>query len=67
MRKLTPQTIDKIKRAHAIVGNQQRYALRNMVKALSFHTWLNTPQDTERLNAAKIVLRHWSTVQKMGV
>ena len=43
--------------AKQIVGNQPRQALKNMVKALSLHTWLNTPKDDERLKAAKIVLR----------
>lgn len=62
MRKLKPETIQKIKKAHAIVGNQPRYAVRNMVKALSLHTWLNTVEENERLEAAKIVLRHWSIV-----
>lgn len=62
MRKLTPQTIQKIRRAHSIVGNQPRYALRNMVKALSMLPRLNTVEENERLAAAKIVLRHWSIV-----
>lgn len=31
-----------------IVGNQPRWALRNMVKALSLCTWLNTAEDEQR-------------------
>ena len=62
MRKLKPETIQKIRRAHSIVGNQPRYAVRNMVKALSMMPRLNTVEENERLEAAKIVLRHWSMV-----
>ena len=62
MRKLTPQTIQKIRKAHAIIGNQPRYAIRNMVKALSMMPRLNTVEENERLEAGKVVLRHWSIV-----
>ena len=62
MRKLTPRTIQKIRQASSIVGNQPRYAVRNMVKALSMMPRLNTVEENERLEAAKIVLRHWSMV-----
>ena len=30
--------------------------LKNMERALSLHPWLNTPAETERLTAARIVL-----------
>jgi len=43
-------------KAYAIVGNQPRFALRNMVKALSLHPLLNTEEDSERLKAAKFIL-----------
>jgi len=46
--------------AKKIVGNQPRYALRNMVKALSMSPWLNTAADTQRLEAAKILLANRS-------
>jgi len=62
MRKLKPKTMQKIRQAHAIVGNQPRYAIRNMVKALSMLPRLNTVEENERLAAAKILLRHWYIV-----
>jgi len=45
-----------LEQAKKIVGNQPRWALKNMVKALNMHSWLNTPEENERLQAAKIVL-----------
>lgn len=46
--------------ATQIVGRHQpRFALRNMVLALSLHPWLNTPEERLRLNAAKHILKHW--------
>ena len=44
--------------AEKIVGRQPTWALRNMVLALKMHTWLNTPEENERLKAARIVLRN---------
>lgn len=46
-----------IEQAKRIVGNQPAWALRNMVKALKMLPWLNTAEDIQRLQAAKIVLR----------
>ena len=43
--------------AWKIIGNQQSWAIRNMIKALSMHQWLNTPEDKRRLEAAKIALK----------
>ena len=43
--------------AWKIIGNQPKYAIKNMVKALSMLTWLNTDQDKLRLEAAKICLK----------
>lgn len=44
--------------AKKIVGNQPRWALQNMVKALQmFGGFLNTPEENLRLQAAKRVLR----------
>jgi hypothetical protein len=43
--------------AWKIVGNSPRYAIRNMVTALSMHQWLNTPADKRRLEAGKIALK----------
>ncbi len=43
--------------AWSIVGNQPKWAIRNMVKALSIFAGLNTKAENERLQAAKIALR----------
>lgn len=40
-----------------IVGNQPDWALKNMVKALGMHSALNTPEENERLAAAKRLLK----------
>ena len=47
-----------IEQARKIVGNQPDWAIKNMIKALSIHSWLNTSEDQERLLAAKIVLKY---------
>jgi hypothetical protein len=39
-----------------ITGNQPKWALRNMVKALSMMSILNTPEENERLTAGKFLL-----------
>ena len=46
-----------IEQAQAVVGrcNSQEPYLSNMIKALSMHSWLNSPEQVERLEAAKIV------------
>ena len=46
-----------IEEAKKIVGNQPRWALKNMVKALSMLTWMNTPEDKKRLEAGKLLLK----------
>lgn len=43
--------------AKKIIGNQPKWAIKNMVKALSMHPWLNTPEENQRMQAAKIVLK----------
>tara|TARA_R100000995_G_C3359758_1_gene66864 strand:+ start:298 stop:453 length:156 start_codon:yes stop_codon:yes gene_type:complete len=43
--------------AKKIIGNQPRWAVNNMVKALSMHSGLNTPEENKRLAAGKIILR----------
>ena len=43
--------------AKKIVGNQPRWAIKNMVKALSMHSWHNTLEENERLAAGKLVLK----------
>ena len=39
------------------VNNRPTWELKNMVKALSFHSWSNTPEEKERLEAAKLELK----------
>ena len=43
--------------AKTIVGNQPTWALRNMVKALKMMPWMNTPEDNQRLEAAKVMIK----------
>ena len=43
--------------AQKISGNQPRWALKNMIKALEMLPALNTAEDNLRLKAAKIVLK----------
>lgn len=51
-------------RAISVLGiNNTKIPLQNMVRALSMMTWLNTPADTERREAARYVLRRWSAYQ----
>ena len=45
------------KEAKKIVGNQPKWAIKNMVKALNMCPWLNTAEEKQRLQAAKIVLK----------
>ena len=42
--------------ANKIIGAQPAWAVQAMVKALSLHPWLNTAEETKRLEAARIVL-----------
>tara|TARA_R100000995_G_C3370894_1_gene71692 strand:+ start:239 stop:442 length:204 start_codon:yes stop_codon:yes gene_type:complete len=35
------------------IKTQPTYALKNMIKALSMHKWLNTEEENERLALAK--------------
>jgi hypothetical protein len=43
--------------AKKIVGNQPIWALKNMVRALQMHPWLNTEIENQRLEAGKILLK----------
>ncbi len=42
--------------AKRLVGNQPTWALQNMVVALNLFPYLNTPEDEQRLKAAKLIL-----------
>ena len=46
-----------LQEAKQLIGNQDTTSLRNMVKALNMMTWKNTPEDWQRLEAAKVVLK----------
>jgi hypothetical protein len=46
-----------LQEAKELIGNQDTTSLRNMVKALNVMTWKNTPEDWQRLEAAKVVLK----------
>ena len=46
-----------VQEAKELVGNQDTTSLRNMIKALNMLTALNTPEDWQRLEAAKVVLK----------
>lgn len=46
-----------IEQAKRIAGNQPTWALKNMVRALSLHSWLNDAEDNQRLAAAKVILK----------
>ena len=46
-----------LQEAKELVGNQDSVSLRNMIKALNMMTWKNTPEDWQRLEAAKVVLK----------
>ena len=45
------------KEAQKIIGNRAKWEVKAIVKALSLHSWLNTPEETKRLQAGKIILR----------
>jgi hypothetical protein len=46
-----------VEQAWKIVGNQPRWAIKNMVRALSMLPALNSPEQEERLAAGKVALR----------
>lgn len=43
--------------AWGIIGNQPKWALKNMIKALEMCSALNTPEENTRLEAAKIAVK----------
>lgn len=47
----------KLADAYKVVGNQDRQSLKNMVKALSMMSILNTEEDNKRLAAAQYILK----------
>ena len=47
-----------VQEAWKIIGNQPKWAIKNMVKALSLHSCLNTKDENIRLEAGKICLKN---------
>jgi hypothetical protein len=43
--------------AKKITGNQPKWALKNMIRALTILSVLNTPEENERLKAAKFLMK----------
>ena len=52
--------------AKKITGNQPTWALKNMVKALKMFSWLNTPEENQRLIAAQIILSNQQNGETNG-
>lgn len=48
----------KLADAYRIIGNQPIQCIKNMVSALEMCSLLNTPDDYERLLAAKYILKN---------
>lgn len=40
-----------------ILGNRARWELLAIKRALSIHQWINTPEENQRLEAAKTLLK----------
>ena len=55
-----------ITEAKKIVGNQPKWVLRNMVKALTMCSWLNDENDKQRLAAAKLILKGEQTNENLS-
>ena len=51
------ECVMNLKEAKKIVGNLPKGAIKKMVTALSIGSWSNTPEENERLVAAKLVLK----------
>lgn len=43
--------------AQKIIGNRARWEMLAIKKALSLHSWLNSPEENQRLVAVKILLK----------
>jgi hypothetical protein len=44
--------------ARDIIGNRAQWEIQAIARALSLHPWINTPQENQRLKAARVILRH---------
>jgi hypothetical protein len=47
-----------LEQARDIIGNRDRREVQAMARALSMLQILNTPQENQRLKAARVILRH---------
>jgi len=47
----------ELKKAKEILGDRARWELLNMKKALSLFEVMNTPEENERLEAVKVMLK----------
>lgn len=45
--------------------NRTKHELQHMQRALSFHSWNNTPEENERLKAARVALDNWPAYQNL--
>lgn len=52
--------------AKALGLNRTKWEVRHMEKALSLHSWNNTPEDNLRLKACNVVLADWGGYQKIA-
>lgn len=50
-----------VNEAKNILGNRAVWELRQMIKALNTFGAINTPEENERLEACKVLLRHRET------
>lgn len=46
-----------LEQARAIIGNRAAWEVQAIARALSLHQWLNTPEESQRLKAARVILR----------
>ncbi len=53
LKKTNPEAYEK-----RVLAGPPGVPRRNMIKALQMHSWLNTPEDNARLEAAKWCQRH---------
>jgi hypothetical protein len=56
--------IDPAYATHVLGINRTKWELAAMARALSFHPWLNSPDETERRRVAVWALRRWRAYQR---
>lgn len=55
----------KLAIAHKHIGGQSRDMVRTAIKALSLHSWNNTPEESERLDSMIYANRFWREFENM--